>query len=68
MTGPAIAAMVTERTPQIVPGKASFRAYSAVTRLRYVGVLVRDGKGWRLVSNPVSINKVGLYEVGPQSS
>ena len=49
MTGPAIAAMVTERTPQIAPDQVYFRAYSALTRLRYAGLVVRDGKGWRLV-------------------
>ena len=48
MTGPAIAAMVTAKSPQIAPGQAYFRAYSAVTRLRYAGLVVRDGKAWRL--------------------
>ena len=46
MTGPAIAAMVMERTPQIAPEQAYFRAYSAVTRLRYAGLVVREGKWW----------------------
>ena len=48
MTGPEIAAIVIERTPQIAPEQAYFRAYSAVTRLRYAGLVVRDGKGLRL--------------------
>ena len=48
VTGPAIAAMVIERTPQIAPDQAYFRAYSAMTRLRYAGLVGRDGKGWRL--------------------
>ena len=48
MTGPAIAAMVIGRKPQIAPDQAYFRAYSAVTRLRYAGLVGRDGKGWRL--------------------
>ena len=48
MTGPTIAAMVMERTPQIAPDHAYFRAYSAVTRLRYAGMVVKDGKVWRL--------------------
>ena len=48
MTGPAIAARVMERTPQIAPEQAYYRAYSAVTRLCYAGLVVRDGKVWRL--------------------
>ena len=52
MTGPAIAAMVIERTPQIAPDQAYFRAYSAVTRLRYAGLVVKDRKMWRLTHSP----------------
>ena len=51
MTGPAIAAMVVERTPQIAPDQAYFRAYSAVTRLKYAGLVERDGKGWIIVDS-----------------
>ena len=48
MTGPAIAVMVAARTPPITPDEAYSRAYSAVTRLRYAGLVVRDGRVWRL--------------------
>jgi len=49
MTGPAIAAIVIERTPQIAPEHAYFRAYSAVTRMRYAGLVEKDGKVWQVV-------------------
>lgn len=54
MTGPAIAALVAGRTPQITPDEAYSRAYSAVTRLRYAGLVVRDGRTWRLAHHQAS--------------